>query len=98
MYEQCLLSGQSSLESAEVSKSLLETALSTVSKTYIVIDGIDECPLAERSAILRFFTSIIEKCDTPGRIRGLFVSQDENDIGKLLRTASIIRLKPSDNG
>ena len=97
MYDQCHLSGQSSLLSAEMSRSLLETALTTVSKIYIIIDGIDECPLAERAAILKFFTSLIERSDSMEKLRCLFVSQDENDIRKYLRTASVVRLKGSDN-
>jgi hypothetical protein len=68
-----------------------------MSKVYIVVDGIDECDVSERKSILSFFTSLIELDDLPGKIRALFVSQDENDIRKLLRTASVLRLTDSHN-
>jgi hypothetical protein len=66
-------------------------------KIYIVVDGIDECDFSERKSILSFFTPIIEGDDLPGKIRALFVSQDENDIRKLLRTASVLRLTDAHN-
>lgn len=97
MYDQCLSSGQASLVSLKLCEELLKIALTAISKTYIILDGIDECTLVERKAILSFFTSIIEADATPGRLRGLFVSQDENDIKKQLKAASVVRLKDTDN-
>jgi hypothetical protein len=97
MYDQFLSSGQASLVSPRLCDELLKTALATMSNTYLIIDGIDECALIERRAIVSIFTSIIEADATPGRLRGMFVSQDENDIKKLLRTASVVRLNESDN-
>jgi hypothetical protein len=76
---------------------LLKTALMILSKTYIIVESIDACAQAERNNILSFFTSIIEKDDTPGRLQGLFVSQDERDIKERLRRAAVVRLNDIDN-
>lgn len=65
--------------------------------TYIIIDGIDECDFSERKAILSFMTSLVANSATPGKLRTLFVSQDENDIKKLLRSCTILRLTDDHN-
>lgn len=67
------------------------------SKTYIIIDGVDECDMKERKTIISFFTSLVDTQTQPGTIRSLFVSQDENDIKKLLATASVIRVSSDDS-
>lgn len=64
---------------------------------YIVIDGIDECDFPERKTMLSFMTSLITTSDSPSRLRTLFVSQDENDIRKLLRGYTILRLTHGHN-
>jgi hypothetical protein len=97
LYDQCITSGQVSLVSSQLATELLKTCLETVPKASIIIDGIDECDFGERKAILLFFTSVIERSVVPGELRGLFVSQDENDIRRLLRTASVLRLTDSHN-
>ena len=100
LYENCLSSGSVFLNSTQLCTELLETCLETMSKVYVVVDGIDECDVSQRKSILSFFTTLIEKSErnaTPGKIRALFVSQDENDIRKLLRSASVLRLTDSHN-
>jgi hypothetical protein len=99
LYEQSLDSGESSLGSLKLCNSLLKTAFETLpegEKVYIIIDGIDECEPQERKEILSTFSSIITEHPRPGRIRGLFVSQDEKDIKTILRTAVSIRISESD--
>ncbi|KAH7336622.1 hypothetical protein BKA65DRAFT_37368 [Rhexocercosporidium sp. MPI-PUGE-AT-0058] len=98
LYEKCIGSGQVSLLSTALCQELLGTALKTVTKkTYIIIDGLDECPLKERRSLLSFITSCIDKEGPSGSLRGLLVSQDENDIRKLLRTASTFKLTTTHN-
>lgn len=92
LYDQCISSGQVSLVSSQLCIELLETSLKTLPKTLIILDGIDECEITERKAIISFFTTIIGGDSTVGKLRGLFVSQDENDIRKLLKKASLVRL------
>jgi hypothetical protein len=97
LYDQCIGSGQVSLVSSQTCDEILRTSLKTLSKTYVIIDGIDECDLVERKTILSFFTSLIEGANSAGNLRALFVSQDENDIRKLLRTASVLKLTDAHN-
>ena len=96
LYEKHLESGSISLASAQLSKDLLDTALRSLTKIYVIIDGLDECQRNERKSILSFFTSIIENTQ-PGSMRGMFVSQDEDDIRQLLQRASLVRLTEDHN-
>ena len=97
LYDKSMSSGQVSLASGQLCRELLDVTLNSASKTYIIIDGIDECDANERKAILSCFTTIIEKQPQPGNLRCLIVSQDENDIKKLLQMASVVRLKNDGN-
>ena len=96
-YDKSIGSGQTSLDSNQLCKELLEVAIRSCSKTYIIIDGVDECDMKERKVIISLFTSLVDTQTQPGNIRSLFVSQDENDIKKLLETASVIRVSSDDN-
>ena len=96
LYDKYVESGSISLVSAQLSRELLDTALKSLTKVYIIIDGLDECQRNERKSILSFFTSIIESTQ-PGFLRGLFVSQDEDDIRQSLQRASLVRLTEDDN-
>lgn len=97
LHEQCLASGQASLVSLQLCEDILKTCLKTMGIVYIIIDGIDECDYPERKAILSFVTSLVANSATPGKLRTLFVSQDENDIKKLLRSCTVLRLTDDHN-
>ena len=98
-YDRYQASGEVTLKSGDPAKRLLELLWQRISKQFIIIDGLDECSLMERKSVLSFFTSLVDKVDAkePGKLRVLFVSQDENDIKKALSTATSIALMPSDN-
>lgn len=94
LYDECLKSGKVTLGSPQDCVKILGTVLQAVPKTFIIIDGIDECEQKERKAILNFFTSVISNDDIePGRLRGLFVSQELGDIKTALHMAETLRLK-----
>jgi hypothetical protein len=99
VYEKCVSSADVILESASLSSELLKTTLKSLEKAYVILDGLDECDKEERKKILSWFTSNITAVDgdNPGTLRGLFISQDEGDIRKLLSNASEIRLTAEDN-
>jgi len=97
LYDKFIGSGQVTLVSAQLFSECLETCLATIPKTYIIIDGIDECDIQERSELLSCLVSFVEKVDTLGRLRVLFISQEENDIRKILRTASVLKLTGDHN-
>ncbi|KAH8594339.1 hypothetical protein B0O99DRAFT_574078 [Bisporella sp. PMI_857] len=97
IYDKCIGSGNTSLVSSQMCDEILRTCLKTMSEAYIIIDGIDECDPTERKTILSFFISIIERANAAAKLRALFVSQDENDIRKSLRTASVLKLTDAHN-
>jgi hypothetical protein len=96
LHDQCLDSGQPSLVSSELCQELLSTCLKTSGAVYIIIDGIDECEFAERKSILSFLTPLVSRSDTH-ELRALIVSQDENDIRKLLKDCTALRLRDYHN-
>ena len=91
LYDECLRSAKVTLASPQDSAKLLSTVLQAVPKTFIVIDGIDECEQKERRAILNFFVSAINDCE-PGKIRGFFISQELSDIKTALHDSEALRL------
>jgi hypothetical protein len=92
-------SGEVILTSAGPAKQLLELLWQRISRQFVIIDGLDECGPMERKLVLSFLTSLVDRFDAkePGKLRVLFVSQDENDIKKALSTAASIPLVPRDN-
>jgi hypothetical protein len=93
LYDECLKSAKVTLASSQDCIKLLGTVLQAVPQTFLIIDGIDECEQKERRAILNFFTSVIASDDIkPGKLRGLFVSQELSDIETALHMAESLRL------
>lgn len=93
LYDQCLRSGKVTLASTGDCSKILSTILSAVSKTFIIIDGIDECEEQERKTMLKYFTSVVDDNDLePGKIRCFFVSQALSDIKTALRMAQTLKL------
>lgn len=92
-------SGQHILETRDLSREVLRTLLLNGGKTFLVLDGLDECEVEERKLILQCLTNLIKRCDnqTTGKLRVLVISQDYPDIRKGLSDASEIALKSSDN-
>jgi hypothetical protein len=93
LFDECQKSCKVTLASPKDCARILGTVLQAVSKTFIILDGIDECEPKERKAILEFFTSAIHDDENErGKLRGLFVSQDLGDIRSALHTAETLRL------
>jgi hypothetical protein len=92
------MSGEVVLESPALTKELLETALKSSERVYIVLDGLDECDPHEKKEIISWFQSVATSLsDTEfDSIRCLFISQDDGEIGKLLSKVPAIRIKPND--
>jgi hypothetical protein len=92
-------SGELTMTSANLAKQLLELIFQKIPKQYIILDGLDECDIAERKVILSFFKTMVDRFDAyePGKLRVLFISQDFNDIRKALPTAAVMSLGPADN-
>jgi hypothetical protein len=93
LYDECLKSCKATLESQQDCIEILETVLRALPKTFIIIDGIDECETKERKAIMKFFLSAINKEGTElGKIRCLFASQELSDIKTGLQDPKILHL------
>ena len=65
----------------------------------IIVDGLDECGQEEKISMIMWFKTAIETAadENPGKVRCLFVSQDDGDIRKLLTTVPEIQVRPEDN-
>lgn len=100
MYSECINSHSISLISHDMCTKLLEVCFETVSKsrkTYLVIDGLDECEPTQQKLLLSTLVSIFQKTLHPGMLRLLIVSQDVPDIKRHLRHSSELRLSSSCN-
>jgi hypothetical protein len=72
---------------------VIGTVLQAAPQAFLIIDGIDECERKERNAILNFFTSAITSDDIkPGKLRGLFVSQELSHIKTALHMSESLQL------
>ena len=79
IHEHASSRGEMLLTSKFLAKEILKTALSSCERTFIVIDGLDECPRAERVEITSFFRGLVESTPVGEMepVRCLFVSQDD---------------------
>jgi hypothetical protein len=91
LYDECLKSAKVTLASPQDCIKILGAVLQAVPKTFIVIDGIDECEQKERKAMLNYFVSAINDADA-GKVRGLFVSQELIDLKTALHSFETLRL------
>lgn len=90
IYDACMLKNcaHGYLSGEDIAEGLLRTALK-YQKSYIILDGIDECPRSERKEICSWFRSFVDDLDKDiqDQTRCLFVSQDDgiskNDLSML---------------
>lgn len=77
----------------------METVCQGGNRTYIIIDGLDECTPDNRSQVLNFFTDLMQNPDMeePGKNRLLILSQNELEIKRALVEAQDLELKREDN-
>ncbi|KAI0971965.1 hypothetical protein F4678DRAFT_430685 [Xylaria arbuscula] len=93
-FEKVSSSGQVLLDSTTTAKEMLQTALSTCDKTYIIIDGVDECERNHRDEIVGVFRTIIQDLpvESVGSVRCLFVSQDDGNARRIFRNIPAIKI------
>lgn len=79
LYEKKSTIGGTQLNSSSIAKELLELALGNIKRTYIIIDGLDECERESRKEISIWFKRIVNELptDKSDKIRCLFTSQDD---------------------
>jgi hypothetical protein len=94
VYDKASASGETSLDSPKLAKELLETAIKSLGKVYILIDGLDECEKAEKKPISSWFQSIVYSVSAsdPESLQCLFISQHDNDAGRLFAGLPTLRI------
>ena len=99
LYEKASSSAESCLTLQADAEELLETALQSLGKVYVIIDGLDECDKVEKMRILTWFKNFVLKTyqDNPESVRCLFVSQDDGDLRKSFAKIPTFRLADDDN-
>lgn len=95
-YTRCISSGEPVLRSLSQVKLLLEDLCAILSKTYFIVDGLDECEPVERKQVIDILMDVAGQCEKndPGKLRLLFVSQNFTDIKRALHTSSQTRPVP----
>lgn len=98
-HERASYSNEATLESATTATEMLEIALRSCEKIYLVIDGVDECRLPvrgydDRQAIASLFQEIVKNLPISEKvsIRCLFVSQDDGMFQKYFRDLPTIKI------
>lgn len=96
-HERMIESFESSLKSFKTCQELLDLSLQTIGRTFIFIDGLDECDSVQRRHFMSWFVSKAEDFHKreKGRCRVLFLSQLESDIKKGLTNAATLRIESS---
>ncbi|KAJ0110210.1 hypothetical protein J7T55_000642 [Diaporthe amygdali] len=97
-YEKSSNCGEISLHTKVLAGELLRVALRCSKRTYILLDGLDECDARERRYIVEFLRNTVEALPTADMdsIRCLFVSQDDREARKGLSNIPSINVCPSD--
>lgn len=87
LFEEAAKAGSSFLEDVELAQRLTEVALGAFDSISLILDGLDECPKIAKRPITMFFRSLTDRMNgsVPGRLRCCFFSQQDNDIGDLLK-------------
>ncbi|KAF2088965.1 hypothetical protein K490DRAFT_37933 [Saccharata proteae CBS 121410] len=99
LFDRASKSGEITLTRLSVATELLDIALRTTKKTYIILDGLDECSRDERKMITTWFQNLISSvapADTDS-LRCLFVCQDDGPSRKDLSMVPNFKLHESDN-
>ncbi|KAF5004029.1 hypothetical protein FDECE_9442 [Fusarium decemcellulare] len=86
------------LSNLALAQELLHTALKS-RKTFIILDGIDECVRDERKEICGWFRSVVDSLPRTkhDEIRCLFISQDDGIARKDLSIVPVISIKSDQN-
>lgn len=103
VYDKMSRTGGTTLVSRRDAQQFLEFVLTGSSatglKTYIVVDGLDECETNEMAAIVTTLTTLAHcfNAKSRGSFRLFFTSRNETAIRKLLKQATKLAIKPTDN-
>ncbi|KAK3684319.1 hypothetical protein B0T22DRAFT_493833 [Podospora appendiculata] len=78
-FQKASVSSEVVLTSTETAKDMIQTALYSCERTYLVIDGIDECERSDQPEIAKYFRVVVDECNSTETcsINCLFLSQDD---------------------
>lgn len=87
--------GESTLRTVKLAKEVLNTSLKTVGKTYVIIDGIDECqPVEQQQHIAKFWMKYVETSGAdPEPSRCALFGQDDASTRPLFQKLPTIRIQ-----
>jgi hypothetical protein len=93
-YENACVSSDAVLTSTDIAEEMLQTTLNSCEKTYLIIDGLDECGQKERRKISSWFSGITEALPPKDMdsLRCLFVSQYDGIAGNTLGHLPTIKI------
>jgi len=93
-HEKAYLSNGTVLSSTDIADEMLQTTLNSCERTYLIIDGLDECGQTERTKISSRFLRITQALAPAdmGSIRCFFVSQDDGTARKTLGDLPTIKI------
>ncbi|CAO2653801.1 Nn.00g032120.m01.CDS01 [Neocucurbitaria sp. VM-36] len=97
--EKRAVTGTASLRSPRIAKEILEAAIESSGDLIFIVDGLDECIMAQKKEIIAWVRSAVALAETDGSksFRACFFSQEDNDIGKLLRDVPTFRIMETHN-
>lgn len=97
-YEKASLSGEPALRTKNLARELLDVALRCSKRTYVILDGLDECERKERKDITTFWRHTVESLPPAdmATVRCLFVCQDDGAARKDFADIPYINIVPSD--
>lgn len=99
LYEEACKSGEAILSTTALARELLEVTLQSCQRVYIVLDGLDEYPRDDRKQLTSWFQRLISGLPKAefGRLRCLFVCQDDGFARKDLSMLSQIKITATQN-
>ncbi|KAI1321681.1 hypothetical protein F5Y16DRAFT_416784 [Xylariaceae sp. FL0255] len=86
--------GSALLQSDEIAQEMIRVAMITLERTYIIIDGLDECGHDERVEMTKIFLNMMEtvQSEVSGIARCFFTSQDDGMACRHFRGVPTIRI------
>ncbi|KAF2815322.1 uncharacterized protein BDZ99DRAFT_516056 [Mytilinidion resinicola] len=92
-------SGTDSLRSSKIAKEILAAAVESFGDLILVIDGLDECIKSQKNEIVSWALSVIASAETDDsrNLRCCFLSQDDNDTGRLLKALPTFKITDKHN-
>ncbi|KAF8247263.1 hypothetical protein K440DRAFT_601451 [Wilcoxina mikolae CBS 423.85] len=95
IYEQQVSSYEMTLGTSATLTNLLKVAMGDSGKTYVIIDGLDECEKSERAKVLTWMSSVTTT-DDDSTVKVAVISTNEPDIKRKLSKFLKKKLEPED--